>query len=175
MAIHQQSSEKTVSFQQIPILDAQTNGRLSTPTRMHNGDSESIHDNNHISLQQTITISPLKSQHMRQASNTDNAQSMNNEGVSRPTLVSPMVNTNQQRYNDTYPYHHQDDKVSHRTVSGSSLSRNSLEPFPPPPQNLDAFDSVSNDMAKQRSTSVMSNRSSVHDAPNEQIMMTQVS
>ncbi|CAF4933441.1 unnamed protein product, partial [Rotaria magnacalcarata] len=80
----------------------------------------------------------------RKASNTDSIHSLTSETMSKHSAISPTMNNNnnnnQQRYNDAFTYQHQDDKVSNRTVSASTLSRNSLDPFPPPPQNLEAFD-----------------------------------
>ncbi|CAM4752235.1 unnamed protein product [Rotaria magnacalcarata] len=176
-AIHQQSPEKGSSFQQTPNSDAQLNSRLSTPSRMYNGDDDDINLNSHTSLHQNSNITHAKSQHTRKASNTDSIHSLTSETMSKHSAISPTMNNNnnnnQQRYNDEFTYQHQDDKVSNRTVSASTLSRNSLDPFPPPPQNLEAFDTTNSDVVKQRPSSVMSSRSFVNDAANEQMTTTQ--
>ncbi|CAF3657105.1 unnamed protein product [Rotaria sordida] len=174
---HQQSSEKISSFQQIPIVDVPTNSRLSTPSHLHNEDDEDININQ-TSLHQNLNTMTLQPQHTRQASNTDSVHSVTSDSTSRRSIISPIINPNnnnnnqQQRFNEAFTYQ-QDDKISHRTVSMSSLSRNSLDPFPPPPQNLEIPDTINNDIGKQRSTSAMSYRSSINDDRNEHMMTSQ--
>ncbi|CAF2852214.1 unnamed protein product [Rotaria sp. Silwood2] len=174
IAIHQQSPEKTSLFQQIPIADVPINSPLSTPSRIHNEDDDDDDINfNQTSLHQNLNTMTLQAQHTRQASNTDSVHSGTSDSTSRPSIISPVINNNQQRFNETFTYQQQDDKMSHRTVSTNSLSRNSLDPFPPPPQNLETLDTTNNDIVKQRSTSAMSYRSSINDDRNERIITPQ--
>ncbi|CAF4576020.1 unnamed protein product [Rotaria sp. Silwood1] len=176
IAIHQQSPEKNSSFQQIPITEIPINSRLSTPSRMNNDDDDDININQ-TSLHQNLNTMTLQQQHTRQVSNTDSVHSGTSDSTSRPSIISPIINNNnnnnQQRFNETFTYQQQDDKMSHRTVSTSSLSRHSLDPFPPPPQNLETSDTINNDIGKQRSTSAMSYRSSINDDRNEHVTTPQ--
>jgi hypothetical protein len=160
-SIHQQPSKKPSLIQQIPIIDIHYNSRPSTP-------------NDDINLNQTFNTITSQRQHIRQISNADSVHSGIIDLTSRPSPISPKINNDQQKLNMPSNYQQQDDKISHHTTSITSLSRRSLDRFPPPP-NLEPLDTTSNGTFKHRSTSAMSNRSSVHDDLREHIITPEVS
>lgn len=142
--------------------------RLSTP-RIHNLDDGAIHT--------TQNLIPINSERQtRRISNSDSVQSGCSDSISRRPIVSPISANNQQRFNDTFNnYRQPEDKMHHRATSITSLSRRSLDPFPPPPQNLDTPDTSSNDLVKHRSASAISCRSSIIDGSHEHISTPDVS
>ena len=160
-SIHQHSPRKSPSIQQIPIIDTQLNSRPSTP-------------NEDIYINQTINNITPQRQHTRKVSNVDSVLSDITDFASKPSPISPIINNDQQRLNILTNYQQQDDKLTHHAASINSSSRRSSERFPPPP-NLESFDSTSNGTVKQRSTSSMSNRSSVNDDLREHIITPEVS
>lgn len=153
-SIHRQQSPEKLA--KIPIIDTHLNNRLSNNN-----------DNNNLNTHQTtLNILTPQRQYIRQTSNTDSVQSGINDLTSRPSSISPIKTTNQEKLNfiSTYQPQQLEEKISHRTSSITSSSRRSSDRFPPPPQNIEIFDStINNSIQQQRSTSSMSYRSSIND------------
>jgi hypothetical protein len=171
-SIRQHSPEKTSSFRQVPIIDSQLNSRSSTTSHSHNDPNEDVNLNQVLN----IIIPQQQHQYSRQASNTDSVRSSTSDSTSKRSPIQSVINNNQQRLNMTPIHQEQDEKILYRTSSVTSSSRHSSDRFPPPPlQNLETSDSTINGIVKRRSTSSVSNRSSVNFDGHEQIHTDEVS
>ena len=120
-------------------------------------------------IQEKSNLSPPYRQQQQEEKVVSHRTSSIASSSQRSPASSPIRTNNQEKFNQSPVRHHQqqqqqEEKVSHRTSSVGSSSRRSSDHFPPPPpQNFETFDPVTNGSVPRRSGSSVSFRSSVHE------------